>query len=298
MMPANADSLNHNPEDGAAAAAYPRISIVTPSFNQGRFLEAAIRSVLDQNYPNLEYVVIDGGSTDGSAEIIRRYADRLNYWVSEPDGGQYAAINKGFARTTGAIMAWLNSDDMYLPWAFETVARFFTAYPDTEWVTTAFPIMLDSHGRPVDCSARVFTRQGVLRGEYLPCAPWDGYSCVQQESTFWTRRLWDRTGQRVAAELRYAGDFELWTRFALHAELRNIPMPLAGFRLHDEQKTHGGLPQYFQEAESVLRRLGVRPPWLRHYVKGAGRRLARWAKAKGLIKRTPPPTLMPQKKSA
>jgi glycosyltransferase involved in cell wall biosynthesis len=276
---------------------YPRIAVVTPSFNQAAFLEDAIRSVLDQGYPNLDYVIIDGGSTDGSVDIIRRYADRLGYWVSEPDGGQYAAINKGFARASGDIMAWLNADDKYLPWAFETVAQVFSADPDIDWVTTAFPIMWDSRGLPVNCAARSFTSHGVLHGRYLPCAPWDGVGCIQQESTFWTRRLWDRTGGRVAAELKYAGDFELWTRFALESELVNIPIPLAGFRLHDRQKTHDGLPAYFQEAEAVLRRLGTRPPWLKHYVKRAGRNVLRWA-VRGFIKRPPALSLIQEKKSA
>src|SRR5215469_5586779 len=101
-----------------AASSLPKISIVTPSFNQAEFLEETIRSVLDQNYPNLEYVVVDGGSTDGSVDIIKKYAHRLAWWVSEPDDGQYAAINKGFKHSSGEIMAWINSDDKYLPWTF------------------------------------------------------------------------------------------------------------------------------------------------------------------------------------
>jgi glycosyltransferase involved in cell wall biosynthesis len=93
----------------------PKISIITPSFNQAQFLDATVQSILSQNYPNLEYIIIDGGSTDGSLEIIKKYEKHLHFWCSEPDAGQYDAINKGFAHSTGEIMAWLNSDDMYCP---------------------------------------------------------------------------------------------------------------------------------------------------------------------------------------
>ena len=110
----------------------PRISVVTPSFNQGAFLEETLRSVLDQGYPNLEYFVIDGGSTDASVDIIRNYASRLTYWVSESDQGQYDAINKGFARSMGEIMAWLNSDDKYLPWTFSIAGEISATRPEVE----------------------------------------------------------------------------------------------------------------------------------------------------------------------
>src|SRR6266540_2247918 len=115
---------------------YPRISIITPSFNQGAFLEQAIRSVIVQNYPNLEYVIIDGGSTDNSIEIIKKYEKHLHYWISEKDNGQYDAINKGFAKSSGVIMGWLNSDDMYCPWALKTVSSIFSECPNIEWLTT------------------------------------------------------------------------------------------------------------------------------------------------------------------
>src|SRR5258707_6129118 len=111
---------------------FPRISVVTPSFNQGAYLERTICSVLDQKYPNLEYLVIDGGSTDESVEIIKRYERHLTYWVSEPDTGQSNAINKGFARTTGTILAWLNSDDRYLPETLGAVAAAAAAHPDAD----------------------------------------------------------------------------------------------------------------------------------------------------------------------
>ncbi|NVO00781.1 MAG: glycosyltransferase, partial [Geobacteraceae bacterium] len=124
----------------------PKITIVTPSYNQGRFLEKTILSVLDQGYPNLEYIVIDGGSTDESVEIIKKYADRLTYWVSEPDRGQSHAINKGFERATGEIFGWLNSDDWYHPGALQAVAEAFAANPDVGAVVGAGE-MVDEEGK-------------------------------------------------------------------------------------------------------------------------------------------------------
>src|SRR3954447_3859663 len=132
-------------------ATLPKISVVTPSFNQAEYLEETLRSVLDQEYTNLEYIVIDGGSTDGSVDIIRRYEDRLAYWVSEPDQGQYDALNKGFARTTGEIMAWLNSDDKYLDWTFSSVAEAMSKLPEIEWLTSQFQFFWDQKGRAMRC---------------------------------------------------------------------------------------------------------------------------------------------------
>src|SRR5687767_2056706 len=129
--------------DAVVAAPLPRISIVTPSYNQGRFLPHTLASVLGQDYPNLEYVVIDGGSADGSADAIRGRAAELSHWVSEPDAGQYDAINKGFARTTGEVMAWLNSDDLYTPWALQVVGEVFRQLPEVQWVTTLLPLHWD-----------------------------------------------------------------------------------------------------------------------------------------------------------
>lgn len=123
----------------------PKISIVTPSYNQGEFIEATINSILTQNYPNLQYIIIDGGSTDGSVEIIKKYEKYLHFWCSEPDAGQYDAINKGFARSSGEIMAWLNSDDMYCPWVFKTVADVMSDFSEIEWLTTLNPGLWDFH---------------------------------------------------------------------------------------------------------------------------------------------------------
>src|SRR5690349_20390053 len=163
----------------------PTVSIVTPSFNQAQFLEEAMRSVLEQTYPHVEYVVIDGGSSDGSAEIINRYASRLAYSVSEPDRGQYDAINKGFAKTTGEIMAWLNSDDKYTPWALSVVAEIFSSFPEIEWLTSLHPVSWNPRGQAVAVDfTGGFSRYAFVRGANFPAEGSYGRRWIQQESTF------------------------------------------------------------------------------------------------------------------
>ncbi|MEW6192538.1 MAG: glycosyltransferase family 2 protein [Bacillota bacterium] len=238
----------------------PKISIVTPSYNQAPFLEEAIISVLNQAYPNLEYVIIDGGSTDGSVDIIRKYENYLTYWVSEPDAGQYDAVNKGFAKTTGDIMAWLNSDDKYTPWAFQVVGHIFSALPEVEWLTTLYPLTWDEHGQATNCHYHGgYSRRAFFRGEFLRGAGWPARGWIQQESTFWRRSLWNRAGGYVDASLRFAGDFELWARFYKYSELYGVPIPLGGFRMHAEQKTARFIKEYIREATEVFYRYGGHP---------------------------------------
>lgn len=232
---------------------WPRISIVTPSYNQGQFIEDTIQSILIQEYPDLEFIIIDGGSTDNSVEIIKKYENNLTFWVSESDGGQYDAINRGFSKTTGEIMAWLNSDDKYTPWTFSVVGDIFRTHPEVEWVTTLYPLSWDEKGRAVACSyIGGFNHQSFLRGGNLPGRRWYARSWIQQESTFWRRSLWERAGGYIDTNFEFAGDFELWARFFQNAEFYAIASPLAGFRHHKTQKTRDHMEDYLIEAENIL----------------------------------------------
>lgn len=249
----------------------PRISIVTPSYNQGAYLDETIRSVLDQGYPNLEYLVLDGGSTDNSVDIIRRHEDRIDYWVSEPDGGQYDAISRGLQRSTGEIMAWINSDDKYMPWAFSTIADIFVRFPEIEWLTSAHPTHWNVKGQVIRCGSREgYSREAFRRGANLPGCGWYAPAWIQQESTFWRRSLWERAGGYVDSSFRFAGDFDLWARFFEHAELCVVSSALGGFRKHSLQKTAIHQEKYLTEAKRILRRYhgNIYGPWeskLRYY---------------------------------
>jgi len=239
----------------------PKISIVTPCFNQAAYLEETIQSILGQKYANLEYIIVDGGSTDGTVEIIKRYAPQLAWWVSESDGGQYDAINKGFARATGEIFAWINADDTYLPWTLKVVAQIFSSIPQAEWISSLFPVLLDEKGAAFQCApTRRFGQEAFWRGEYLPECGWYAVGWIQQESTFWRRSLWERAGGRLDTKFQLAGDFELWARFYKEADLIGVPTPLATFRFREGQRSQTHFKTYLEEARSAFQLHGGRPP--------------------------------------
>lgn len=239
----------------AKALKYPKISIVMPSFNQAKFLEQAILSIINQNYPNLEYVIIDGGSTDGSVDIIRKYEKYLHYWISERDRGQSHALNKGFEKTTGEIMAYLNSDDLYCPWTFKTVASLFSEFSETKWLTSLRALIWNADGEPIEnIFKRGYTQRAFYGGRTLSNHK-EPIGWIMQEATFWNRWLWDAAGGYISEHLTYAMDFDLWARFYEYADLTGVTVPLGGFRLHGNQKS-ADLENYYRETTQVLNRYG------------------------------------------
>lgn len=227
----------------------PKITIVTPSFNQAKYLESTILSVLGQGYPNLEYIIIDGGSTDCSVEIIRKYERQLAYWVSGPDGGLYDALQKGFAQSSGEIMAWLNADDMYHPKSLFTVAEIFERFGNVQWLMGS-NTFFDEAGRPFLYDDLPYGQ----RWSRLRLQLFDG-RFIQQESVFWRRTLWQQAGGFIDQNYPLAADFELWLRFFKHEPLYSTSFMLAGFRFRSEnQKSYNQRGQYLQEAKHLLAR--------------------------------------------
>lgn len=236
-----------------------KISIVTPCYNSEAFLEQTIQSILTQNDPNLEYIVVDGGSSDETLAIIRRHAAQLAYWMSEPDEGMYDAIQKGFEHSTGEIMAYLNSDDQYLPWTLATVRDIFTALPHIDWISSLRPLILNEDGAVCDGAAlQGFHKKSYMRGENHLGWGRVNIGFIQQESTFWRRSLWERAGGSLKTDLKLAGDMELWTRFYQYADLLGVRVPLAAFRVHGKQLSNMQAAAYDEEAREVLHQYGAK----------------------------------------
>jgi glycosyltransferase involved in cell wall biosynthesis len=217
-----------------------------------QFLEKTILSVLDQNYPRLEYIIIDGGSTDGSADVIRRYADRLTYWVSEPDDGQTDALIKGFSRATGDIHCWLCSDDLHEPWTLQEVAEFFkqnrnarVAYGDSTWIDVNDLIIAKKNEHAFNRFIWIYD-----------------HNFVPQPSTFWHRDLYREVGG-LDRRFNLAMDADLWIRFAEVTKILHVSRPWSRMRYYPEQKTRLLRPDGVSEDHLIRTRyVGDKPEWV------------------------------------
>lgn len=218
----------------------PKVSIVTPSFNQAQFIEQTILSVLDQNYASLEYIIVDGGSTDGTLDILRRYETKLR-WISEKDSGQANAINKGFRMSSGEILGWLNADDLYVAGALSAMVSAFAQHPEISFIYGDV-LAIDHHNNAY--GFRTHVKQADFEmltyvGDYLV-----------QPATFWRRELWTTIGE-LDESLHYALDYEYWMRASKRYKFLYIPVCLAKERLHTNAKTFKGSLQRLQEIEQI-----------------------------------------------
>ncbi|MBN2115877.1 MAG: glycosyltransferase [Anaerolineales bacterium] len=235
------------------------ISIVTPSYNQAPYIEQTIQSVLGQEYPHIEYVVIDGGSTDNSFEIIGKYADRLAYWISEKDAGQAEAINKGFKRARGEILAWLNSDDYYLPNTIPAVVKCFEENPE---VVMAYGDMLavDGNGQTIN----------VLKYKQLSLEDLLCFQIIGQPSVFFRRAAFEKTGP-LETTFHFMLDHHLWIRLAQQGPILHVPQVWSAARYHPAAKNRARAAEFGREAFRVLD-WAKRQPGLAEAVSGVARR--------------------------
>jgi glycosyltransferase involved in cell wall biosynthesis len=228
-----------------------RISVVTPSYNQAQYLEQTILSVIGQDYPLVEYIVIDGGSTDGSVDIIRRYESHLAYWVSEKDSGQTDAVAKGFEKSTGDILCWLNSDDVFLPGALSRVARYFVTNPDTETLCGG-AYYIDRHGAPI---LSPFCYSYGDRATFNQFRFTGGQGLVFQQATFWKRNAYEAVGG-VNRDLVFIMDLDLFIRLARRKPFARTKELLACFRLHEQTKSLTIQHIRIQESARLAERYG------------------------------------------
>ena len=206
----------------------PLVTIVTPSYNQAPYLELTIRSVLEQDYPNIEYIIMDGGSSDGSTQVIERYSDRLAYWESVKDKGQTDAINKGFSHAHGEILAWLNSDDVLYPHAVREAVNYLVSHPECGLVY--------GNCNFIDAQDKIIGRFNAKQTDYQKLT--QGYVHIPQQAAFWRAYFWKQTGP-LDDTIYFAMDYDLWLRLAKISEIKYLPEtdPWAAFRLHADAKT-------------------------------------------------------------
>lgn len=226
----------------------PKITVITPTYNQGKFIQDTIDSVLNQGYPNLEYLIMDAGSTDDTIKILQKYANQIK-WVSEHDKGQADAINKGLKRATGDIIAFINSDDYYLPGTFNEVARVFTEYEKIAWVTGNYCIV--SEDKKI-IQPHIVQYKNIFRKRSGPhTLRLTNY--IAQPSTFWRKKINEDIGY-LDSSLNYAFDYDFWMRLIDNYPHKCINRPLSAFRIHNHSKSGTEYHSQFQEEMLVLKR--------------------------------------------
>ncbi|OQY89535.1 MAG: hypothetical protein B6D38_06435 [Anaerolineae bacterium UTCFX1] len=218
----------------------PLVSIITPSFNQARYLEQTIQSVLGQDHPRIEYIVVDGASTDGSVEIVKKYADKLAWWVSEKDSGQAEAINKGLVRATGEIVAWLNSDDYYLPGTVSAAVKVFDENPDVVLVYGNM-LAVDERGNPFN----TLTYKQLFLQDLL-C-----FQIIGQPAVFFRRSVLEKAGM-LDPTFHFLLDHHLWIRIAGHGKILHVDQTWSAARYHAEAKNRAKAAEFGREAFRVL----------------------------------------------
>jgi len=244
--------------------ALPKISIITPSFNQGPFIERTIKSVLDQGYPNIEFIVADGGSTDETIQILKKYEQQLD-WISEPDHGQSDAINKGLRRATGDIVCYLNSDDLLLPGSLQAVADGFAAYPALLWLS-GYCQIIDANDQPMQSYIRTY--KNFLLRHYRPWTLMT-INYISQMSTFWRRSALESVGY-FSVDHHLVMDYEYWLRLQKLSRPIILKQDLSAFRLHQMSKSSNRFVQQFQQSAAVGMQATNNPlvkaaSWLHHY---------------------------------
>ena len=227
-----------------------KISVVTVCYNSAATLEKTILSVLNQSYPHIEYIVIDGGSTDGTVDIIKKYADRLAHWVSESDKGMYDALVKGFSKITGDVCCWLNADDMLYEAAFDTVSDFFEQNPEIDWLT-GYNVCYNKSSQITSVTTPIVVSNRLLRTGFYQSAYRVPF--IQQESTFWRKSLLDKLDFNRFSSFRLAGDYYMWYTFAQHSQLLFITSYLGGWRRIEGQLS-SDLKTYAQEVASFTQK--------------------------------------------
>ncbi len=212
-----------------------------------KYIEQTIQSIISQDYPDLEYIIVDGGSTDRTMDIVNKYKSKISTIISEPDNGMYDAINKGIRSSTGDILAWLNADDIYFPWTLSTVAKAFSANNEINWIR-GIPAYMDESGNVsnicnnISAAPKDFIRNGWFRPGI--------FGCLQQENIFWKRSLWEKVNG-LNTDYSLAADFDLWTRFAGYSDLVSVGLPLAAFRKRSQSASILQNRKYFDEVDQI-----------------------------------------------